>query len=101
MSGVRKSERKNPQRDLPPKPSPSYDEVKKKFGMENMTIEEFTVFLRHTSRWLGTILPQNRLKTISKLFVTIAMGCCDQMILKKIRKTPKVHIAYGQNVRDY
>ena len=37
MSGVRKSERKNPQRDLPPKPSPSYDEVKKKFGMENMT----------------------------------------------------------------
>ena len=33
MSGVRKSERKNPQRDLPPKPSPSYDEVKKKFGI--------------------------------------------------------------------
>ena len=43
MSGVRKSERKNPQRDLPPKPSPSYDEVKKKFGMENMTIEGLIV----------------------------------------------------------
>ena len=43
MSGVRKSERKNPQRDLPPKPSPSYDEVKKKFGIENMTIEGLIV----------------------------------------------------------
>ena len=45
MSGVRKSERKNPQRDLPPKPSPSYDEVKKKFGIENMTIEEKLLIL--------------------------------------------------------
>ena len=90
MSGVRKSERKNPQRDLPPKPSPSYDEVKKK-----------QFFFDIPPDGLVLILPQNRLKTISKLFVTIAMGCCDQMILKKIRKTPKVHIAYGQNVRDY
>lgn len=43
MSGVRKSERKNPQRDLPPKPSPSYNEVKKKFGMERSCQDFFAL----------------------------------------------------------
>lgn len=44
MSGVRKSERKNPQRDLPPKPSPSYDEVKKKFGMASGAVLAKDIF---------------------------------------------------------
>lgn len=89
MSGVRKSERKNPQRDLPPKPSPSYDEVKKKFGMENMTIEELTVFLRHTSRWLGTDLTTKSVKNYIKTICDHSDGLLRPDDFKENPENPK------------
>lgn len=89
MSGVRKSERKNPQRDLPPKPSPSYNEVKKKFGMENMTIEELTVFLRHTSRWLGTDLTTKSVKNYIKTICDHSDGLLRPDDFKENPENPK------------
>lgn len=94
MSGVRKSERKNPQRDLPPKPSPSYDEVKKKFGMENMTIEELTVFLRHTSRWLGTDLTTKSVKNYIKTICDHSDGLLRPDDFKENPENPKKFILH-------
>ena len=44
MSGIRKSDRKNPQKESPPRVEPTYEDVKRKFGIENMTIEEYKSF---------------------------------------------------------
>ena len=68
MSCIRKSDRKNPQKESPPRVEPTYEDVKRKFGIENMTIEEFAVFLRNSSQWsdveLTTKSVKNHIKNI-------------------------------------
>ena len=78
MPGVSRYDRKQPE-----KAQPSYETVKAKFGTEDMTIEELTVFLRNSPRGARPDLTEKSVKNYIKTLCESSEGLLKPEDFKK------------------
>lgn len=78
MPGVSRYDRKQPEKVLP-----SYETVKAKFGAEDMTIEELTVFLRNSPRGARPDLTEKSVKNYIKTLCESSEGLLKPEDFKK------------------